>query len=252
MTDDDLSDELIDRSQIFTAPDDTAIQLSTKTRHNRYPGIFSTVVGLAEAAGMEAPHILSYGSSTGEEAYTLSNRYFRGSPVLGVDVDDDAIKTARRRFKRARNVRYEKSGEYLLEPESFDIIFAMSVLCRWPESATVDDLSQMFPFAAFERQVALLDAALKPGGLLVIYNASYSFLHAAASQHYDLILSSRLDTAGFVKRFARDGRHDPHSFGSDFLYRKQPEDEWVGKRGLVLRDTRLRRLGRIERDIALD
>lgn len=234
-----------------TLIEETSVQLSHSTKVDRYPLVFAATVQLMEAAGIARPHILSYGSSSGEEPHTLATRYFPEATVLGLDVADPVIAQARATYGANERLQFENARAYQPAAESFDIIFAMSVLCRWPETREMDDIAAVFPFANFARQTAYLDTLLKPGGFLVIYNASYSFLHAEASAGYDLIVHPRVRTAGFVRRFAPDGRYDAASTGTDCLYRKRPVDERLGRRGLVIRSHALRELGRIERDIAL-
>lgn len=240
------------RNKTLTAADAVAVQISNSTRLNRYPTIFQAARHVCDAAGIERPHILSFGSSSGEEAHTLSTHYFAGSQILGLDVADELLRQARETYGGNGDLRFEKSGEYEPESQSFDVIFAMSVLCRWPETRNMDSIATLFPFANFERQTDYLDNLLKPGGIMVIYNASYSFLHSRTSQHYDLITDPSIVTAGFVKRFQKDGWHDPDVAMTDCIYRKQPQDEWIGGRGLVVRNHSLAKVATIERDIALD
>jgi SAM-dependent methyltransferase len=248
----EISPRPIRRRQMITAADSIAVQISNSTKHNRYPIVFHAVRQLCEATGVERPNILSFGSSTGEEAHTLSTQYFPGSQILGLDVADDVLAQARTTYAANPDLRFEKSGEYEPEPESFDIIFAMSVLCRWPETRDMVDIATLLPFANFERQTDYLDSLLKPGGIMVIYNASYGFLHSRTSRHYDLIAHRRITTAGFVKRFRKDGREDTGVAPTDCLYRKQLAGERIGARALMVRDHALKPVAVIERDIALD
>ncbi|UVO48991.1 class I SAM-dependent methyltransferase [Sphingomonas sp. SUN019] len=239
------------RGEIATAIDAVAVQISSSTKLNRYPAVFQAVQQLCRAGGIARPHILSFGSSSGEEAHTLSTQYFAGSPILGLEVAEDVLAQSRESYGANPDLRFEKSGVYEPEPESFDVIFAMSVLCRWPETRNMTDIAQLFPFANFEKQTAYLDSLLKPGGIMVIYNASYGFLHSRTSRHYDLIAHPRITTAGFVKRFRKDGGEDPSVAPTDCVYRKQQANERIGARGLVIRDHALKPIAVIERDIAI-
>lgn len=225
-----------------------SIQVSNTTKLDRYPVVFRAVAGLAAAARIEQPHILSFGSSTGEEAFTLT-QYFPGATVLGLDINDAAIEQARARYGQAPGVRFEKSGEFAVEPQSLDLIFAMSVLCRWPVTKRMDAIGQLYPFSAFEQHVTYLDTLLKPGGLLVIYNANYGFLHSRISAGYDLVVHPTVRRAGQVRRFRRDGVFDPTVSPTDVIYRKHPVGEGAGERGLRVLNESLDVLAVIERDI---
>lgn len=226
------------------------IQVSNTTKLNRYPGLFTAVAAIAGAAGIVQPDILSFGSSTGEEVFTLTE-YFPGSAVLGLEINDTAIAQARAAYGDTPGVRFEKSGAFDVAAGSLDIVFALSVLCRWPVTRRMDAIGDLYPFSAFEQHVAYLDSLLKPGGLLVIFNANYSFLHSRVSLGYDLVGHPRLARKGVVKRFRRDGTFDPDFTGSDCIYYKQREDERHGERGLMVRGPDMNRIAMIERDVAI-
>lgn len=252
MVDDATPIEGRNRAMLRTSQDDHGIQVSNSTRLNRYPRVFQAIGEIAGAAQFGASKVLSYGCSTGEEAHTLSADYLPDAEILGVDVAPAVVEAARARYGANPRLRFAISNEENLRAAApFAIIFAMSVLCRWPESRNLDDIADMFPFAAFERQVELLDSILQPGGIMVVYNSSYSFLHAQASRNYDLVLHPRVATSGFVKRFRKSGSHDGAVTGTDCIFRKRPADEQIGLRGLVIRDQKLRVLGCIERDISI-
>jgi len=240
------------RAVLRTREDAHNIQVSNSTRLNRYPRVFQAVGDLSRASRFAKPRVLSYGSSTGEEAHSLATSYLPDAEILGVDVSPAVVEQARAKYGSNPRIRFEISNEANLRAEApFSVIFAMSVLCRWPESRNLDDIAEIFPFAACERQVDLLDGLLQPGGVLVIYNSSYSFLHARTSRHYDLILDPRVATSGFVKRFKKDGSYNDSVTGTDCIFRKREADAEIGPRGLTVRDHKLRVLGCIERDIAI-
>jgi hypothetical protein len=227
---------------------DLQVQISNTTKADRYPKVFRTVVEVTTASGMTAPRILSYGCSTGEEASTLATKYFPQSEVFGVDVSADALAEAKANYGDNPRIRFEMSTEETLSKAGlFDVIFAMSVLCRWPQSRKVDNVASMFPFEVFEKQAVLLDGLVKPGGILIIYNANYSFLQSDASRGYDLIAHPRIDTCGFVKRFDKSGEFLDGAVATDCIYQKAKEA--TDPRKLIIRNTGLRQLGIIPRDI---
>ena len=70
--------------------------------------------------------ILSFGSSSGEELVTLA-MFFGNSEIFGVELDEDSIKTAKKNTKNVERINISNN----IPDEKFDIIFCMSVLCRW-------------------------------------------------------------------------------------------------------------------------
>ena len=77
------------------------IQLSHATNLNRYPDEYGAVKTYFDHNALLKPgKILSFGSSTGEEAISLVNMYFQSSEykdwtIYGVDIDEATLKTAR-------------------------------------------------------------------------------------------------------------------------------------------------------------
>lgn len=223
------------------------VQVSNTTRMNRYPLVFSVVA--QAAAAVQQPRILSYGCSTGEEPHTLATTYFPQAQIVGLDVSAEALAAARKlNADQDRVTIAESTREALSGHGPYDVIFAMSVLCRWPTTRRMDNIADLFPFDRFVDQAATLDAVLRPGGLLVIYNANYEFLHTPIAANYDLVLSPRIRTAGQVKKFRSDGAAAAPAGITCCIYRKRPPAE-AGSAGLVLFNERLVCLGEIPRGL---
>ncbi len=183
------------------------IQNRTDTEEDRYPEIFRTSLVLVRRV-TSAANVLSFGCSTGEEPLTLATKYFTAPDdrIVGVDVDQAVLNRARA-FRAHPRITYARSSdEGLTRLGPFDAIFAMSVLCRWPETKTANDASQLFPFEHFEYSLELLASALRSGGLLCIYNANYRFTDTAVAGHFDAIRLPNVPESGFVRKFGRDGR----------------------------------------------
>jgi hypothetical protein len=235
------------RSPFRSSPDDHRVQISHSTKPDRYPRVFQICAELVRNAGFVPPKVLSYGCSTGEEAYTLATKYFPDGEIVGLDVSAEAIERARETYPNLPRVRFDISDENALKSaQQFSIVFAMSVLCRWPESRSLENIKDIFPFSLFERQVQLLDNVVQDGGFLVIYNASYGFLQTKIASKYDLVLHPAIKDSGFVKRFQKDGRFVAGLPPTDCIYRKRAGDD-PETTSLVLRDIRLRTLGSLER-----
>ena len=200
------------------------IQTHPHTAIDRYPDVFKGCAEFVRCQGwdrMEDFRILSFGSSTGEEGHTLST-YFPNASVLGVDVDAESIRKAIKNFGSSR-VRFEKSSSKTLDANGpFEMIFCMSVLCHWPEAKKMDDISSVFPFARFEESLHLLNAHLKPGGLLVIYNSNYCFKDSSLYRLYQPVVSDCVTGSGFVHKFSPSGRKIEGLFYPETLFRKLP------------------------------
>jgi hypothetical protein len=205
----------------YTAVDSssTGVQVSHVTSSNRYPVVFAEVTRLVrQRSGDNETRILSFGSSTGLEGQSLARLYFQRDHdrILGVDVDDVSLKTARLNNKFKGRVRYLRSSNAVLfENGPFDAVFAMSVLCRWPDSKDLEDISALMPFRRFSAIVADLDHIVTVGGLLVIYNANFLFTDVRSiSSRYTTVPIPGHSGSGFVKKFGADNK----SLGSDFQY----------------------------------
>src|SRR5437764_15033852 len=74
-----------------------AFQPFNDTSHNRYPHIFSFVQSVLGRGS--AVNVLSYGCSTGEEAFSL-REYFLNATIKGVDIHAVNISVGRRRLSK--------------------------------------------------------------------------------------------------------------------------------------------------------
>lgn len=194
---------------------DNTIQLHTNTHYDRYPEVFSTIAKLMTEHSRHFK-VLSFGCSTGEEVLALAEKYFAApTTIIGVDIESRVIDEARQKNTFPDRVHFFQSNDKVLSEHSpYDVIFAMSVLCAWPESKKLDDISAYITFSDFERHVANLDQFLSAGGYLVIYNASFCFTDSLLSNAYEPILIPNHQESGFVKKFDKHNK----SLGKDFCY----------------------------------
>lgn len=166
-------------------------QISTWTQYDRTPDIFRGVAELGPAR-----KILSFGCSTGEEVRTLRDKYFPRSVIHGIDINAGIV-TRNQRNNPDPDIEYFDNPIDL--DDDYDVIFAMSVLCRWPDG------QEQYHFDTFQRALLSLDKRLKPGGLLVIYNAQYLIEESLLGEHYEPVQIDDNDS-GFVTKFHRDFR----------------------------------------------
>lgn len=129
------------------------------TALHHYPEIF------AKALAATFGPVLSFGCSTGEEVRSLKSLSSR--VIHGVEINEDRLATCR--ALDPDGVYCRSLDDAQIPKNHYGLILAMSVLCRYPGAP------ELFPFASFERWVAKLDRHIRPGGLLVLWNANYDF-----------------------------------------------------------------------------
>lgn len=171
-------------------------QTHTTTQYNRYPNVFADAVEYLP----NAARVLSFGCSSGEECFTLKELYFPQATIMGVDINDEALFVARNKNNHDNVFFYNDTSQIL---EKVDVIFAMSVLCRWPDTQNIE-FNNIYPFSQFEEEVSLLDSKLNDGGLLVIYNGNYDFMDTQIAFKYICLPYSGAQP--FVQIFEKTGQ----------------------------------------------
>lgn len=137
-------------------------QNSQSTAYNRYPEIFKEVKTIIP----QPNQILSFGCSTGLECETLHLLYFPNAKIVGLDIDNKLIENNKIK-NQYRNIVYHSIPWNI--PNKSDIIFANSVLCRWPEN------EGKYTFDTFNNTLHIIDNLLMKNGYLCIYNSKYLF-----------------------------------------------------------------------------
>ena len=175
-------------------------QISNVTEYNRYPVIFREC---AKYFFGKKPSILSFGCSDGREVKTLRDLYFYDSVIDGVDISKQVIEECKN-LHLDEKISFYNSEEF--RGSRYDLIFCMSVLCRWPQTEHLSDCSQEYTFEQFETQVLALDKLLNENGLLVIYNANFLFTDTVLKNKYRVMESDVLVESGFVKKFDKKNK----------------------------------------------
>jgi SAM-dependent methyltransferase len=196
-------------------------QVSNTTAYNRYPRVFrraaETVARISPPGGVR---VLSYGCSTGEEAHCLATMYFKEATVIGLDVSPRVLDAARANYADPRIIYDLSTPANLAAHGPYHCITAMSVLCRWPDSENLSDISHLYTFDQFDRAVSELDANLVQGGALVIFNANFNFLDTATAARYEVVRVAADQHNGYVHRFDRDNKRIQNYAENDCVYRK--------------------------------
>lgn len=160
---------------------DNLFQPYTTTAPNRYPEEFGVV---RASLPTPDPAILSFGCSSGEELISL-HQHFPGARIHGIDINPLAVRTARKRIATAGlsgSVTVAKGGDAAGEPAAaYDVVLALAVFRHGSLKQFPDSCAGLLRFADFERTVAGLVAALRPGGLFVIRHANFRFTDTAAA-----------------------------------------------------------------------
>jgi SAM-dependent methyltransferase len=159
---------------------------------HRHPCVFELAQRLI---GPGRRRILSFGCSSGEEVRTLREVGAAGGAnwvVHGLECKPELIEEAR---------AADPGGLYAtsardLPPESYDGVFCMSVLCRFPDGA--------FSFAEFEAAAETVCRFVAPGGLLVLYNAQYDLRETRVA--FEAVPGPPLGGSGFVPKFRPNGK----------------------------------------------
>ena len=165
-------------------------QIAHSTKTNRYPQIFTELTEIVDGT----PSILSFGCSTGKETNTLANTYFKESKITGYDISKKVIQKNIQNNNNS-NITYRHNFTDLT---SYDLIFAMSVLCRWPERVGE------YSFETFSKTLEEIDKLLNVNGYLCIYNSKYLFTDTEISKKYKVIETEHTET-GFVYKYSKDG-----------------------------------------------
>lgn len=160
------------------------IQQSTATRINRYPRLFE--IAASELEHIDEPRILSFGCSTGEEAISIYTR-IPSARIIGVDINQRAIRIARKKAKRINLKFYHYRDKRWKAEGPYDCIFALAVFQKTiHRDQSQAEVLKSFYFDKFEQMIGELNDHLKPGGILVLDHADYSFQDLAISRQYSI------------------------------------------------------------------
>lgn len=152
---------------------DNLFQPEGATQMGRYPGMFGLV--RAKIGDGDERRLLSFGCSTGEEAFTL-RRYFPHAEIVGIEIDPRRVARAEaaRRARGDARMRFVVASSADGEPEAcYDAIFAMAVFRHAKLAYAPPRCDDRIQFNDFDRTVVSLARALRPGGLLVVRHAMF-------------------------------------------------------------------------------
>lgn len=183
-------------------------QLTSTTSADRYPELFTEAKVVFEShVNKKNIRILSFGCSTGEECFSLKE-YFPNASIIGVDINKQNLKKASSK-NIYKDVKFLNSTEENIKAEgNYDLIFCLSVLCRWEDTKYVDNCEKLYPFKKFESTLLMLSDNLLPNGLLVIYNSNFRFedTEVFLKEGFEVVPTPSVADSGFVYKFDRDNK----------------------------------------------
>lgn len=190
------------------------------TKMDRYPEIFGQARDHFAGRPNSELKLLSFGCSTGEEAFSLRD-YFPEAEIVGVDISEWNLKKARSQNKD-RRTRFLFSDDETLDKEGpFDAVFAMAVLLRIAHRMEPAPSSEdVYPLEKFDEQVRQLDATLKVGGLLVIYHTNYHLRDTSIYERYRP-LEGEYSERDLVPKYGTDNKLLPESDTSERVFVKE-------------------------------
>lgn len=152
------------------------------TLPNRYPRLFEQC--RLRFVGHAQPRLLSFGCSSGEEVFSLAE-HLPQAVIVGVDINEWCLAECRRKDPHHRHAFHHRLSPEFEREASFDAIFCMAVLQHTANRTSGDnDVARGITFEEFAREVAGLDARLKPGGLLFLDNVDFRFMDTACAARY--------------------------------------------------------------------
>lgn len=173
-------------------------QLTSVTADNRYPELFNEVRSFFEARSITS--ILSFGCSTGEECFSLQS-YFPNAKITGVDINKANLRKANRKNKHEKIRFLFSTPETIMQNGKYDVIFCLSVLCRWEDTKDLENCGHIYPFSKFSQTISMLAQQVKSGGLLVVYNSNFNFEDTDAFKDFVIVPTPSVHDSGFVHRF---------------------------------------------------
>jgi SAM-dependent methyltransferase len=197
------------------------LQTSAFTLPDRYPGLFGFVrLKLAETP---APRLLSYGCSTGEEAFALRD-YFPDADITAIDINAHNIAKARARLRTRPDSRMhfsQAASPDACPADSFDAIFCMAVMRHGGLGAELPErCDHLIDFATVEALAAGLSRCLKPGGYLAIWHANFRFSDMAAATDFRTALRLPWCDDANHPLYGADNRRIHDAVYTDAVFRK--------------------------------
>ncbi len=194
------------------------IQYATFTVENRYRVLFHQCALLLAAE--PHPRVLSFGCSTGEEAFALAAS-LPHAEVVGVDINRWCLRQATSQNRDSRiHFAHSLAPGFTASPP-FHAIFCMAVL--QDVRHRTDDVRHIrrgLTFARFEQELLNLDAKLLPGGYLFLDNCDFRFADTVLAGRYEVVTFPGSRKVRRRPLFSRSNRRLASEHVADRCFRK--------------------------------
>ena len=191
------------------------------TTWHRHPPLFAAVKDAL--TDISEPRLLSYGCSTGEEAFSLKE-IIPNAQITAIDINPRSIAIARRTARRLRVEGIDFACAAAPPPRGaiapFDAIFCLSVLRHARlEAECPESCADILPFARAQALLHRLDDLLRPRGFLVLWGSNFRLRDTGiASQYAWVPVNGRKPHRGPF--YDRDDRRLDAQDTSEFLFQK--------------------------------
>ena len=205
---------------LFSKPSGSVMQTASTTFYDRHPDLFLAVKNIVDDHSFQRDiKVLSFGSSTGEECFTL-RKYFPTAIIVGAEINSISRGKAIKNNLDSNIIFIDSVDELIAGSGPYDVIFALSVLCKNPEAMHTDDLSSIYSFDTFERFVGQLCSNLNTGGWLVIRSSNYSFTDSELCKEFNVVRSNLLREPQDFPKFYPNGIRKENFKEHDEIFQK--------------------------------
>jgi chemotaxis methyl-accepting protein methylase len=185
-------------SRKFGIQSDQLFQTASTTFMNRHPDIFNI---LKDQYGSKKINILSFGCSTGEECFSL-RKYLPNATIYGIDINPENIEIAKNNDLKDEQIIFKQGNlEQFQFAFKFDVILALSVLCKNPEAEILENISCIYPFETYEKTINHLNDLLKINGLLIIRSSNFRFRDTSIFKKFEVFKTNKLRTPILFPKF---------------------------------------------------
>ena len=196
-----------------------ALRSTSKSSRQQHDDIFAAA---ASSLRIVNPNVLVFGCADGAELDGLAASHFHHARVIGCDTDPDALRIAALCTAHPGRVQVIGAEPALVSAHGpYDVIVAMTVLCRWPETRSMEDVSELYPFSRFDEQIARFVGMLTSSGLLCVYNANYRVIDSSSMAQLEVVENPELiPVSQTVRLFLPSGRPRADRLTGGVLFRK--------------------------------
>lgn len=146
--------------------------------------------------------------------------YFPQSKIVGAEINADSREQAIQ-SNSDRNIEFIDSVIELIHSKGpYDVVFALSVLCKNPEAEYLESIASIYPFHVYNDLIEKLDSAIKPGGYLVIRSSNYRFRDTSVFEKYRVIEDALLREPIIFPKFDKNSNRLRDYLDKEEIFKK--------------------------------